>query len=47
MNETQQVQDHVETVREPEELVRLLANQRVSEHEDNHHDHKQHHTRDT
>lgn len=47
MDQTQQVQDDVEAVSQPEELVRLLADQRVSEHEyDDHHD-EQHHTCDT
>lgn len=47
MDQAQQVQDDVEAVSQPEELVCLLADQRVSEDKyDDHHD-EQHHTCDT
>lgn len=46
VNETQDIKDHVEAVRRPEELVRLLADDGMSEHEDDYHHHKQQHARE-
>lgn len=43
VDQTQEVEDHVEAVRRPEELVRLLPDDWVGEHEDDdHHDEEQH-----
>jgi hypothetical protein len=43
MNKTQNIEDNVQAVCRPKELIRLLADDRVSKHEDYyHHDEEQH-----